>query len=32
MKKIKVPVEVSARHIHISHRDAKKLFGAKYVL
>lgn len=32
MKKIKVPVEVSARHIHISSRDAKKLFGAKYVL
>jgi propanediol utilization protein len=32
MKKIKVPVEVSARHIHISRQDAKKLFGEQYVL
>jgi propanediol utilization protein len=32
MKTIKVPVEVSARHIHISQKDAKKLFGVQYVL
>ena len=29
MKKIKVPIEVSARHIHLSIKDAEKLFGAE---
>jgi len=32
MKKIKVSVEVSARHIHLSQRDLDKLFGKNYVL
>jgi putative phosphotransacetylase len=30
MKIIKVPIEISARHVHLSVRDAKKLFGAGY--
>ncbi|HOY56162.1 MAG TPA: PduL/EutD family phosphate acyltransferase [bacterium] len=32
MKKIKIPVEVSARHIHLSQRDLDKLFGKNYIL
>ena len=31
-KKIKVPVEVSARHCHLSKEDLEKLFGAGYQL
>jgi propanediol utilization protein len=29
---INVPVEVSARHIHLSQKDLEKLFGKKYKL
>lgn len=32
MKKIKIPVEVSARHIHLSQVDLDKLFGKNYIL
>lgn len=31
-KKIKVPIEVSARHIHLSKKDLEKLFGKNYKL
>jgi putative phosphotransacetylase len=31
-KPITLPVEVSARHIHLSQKDADKLFGKKYKL
>lgn len=31
-KKIKLPVEVSARHIHLSKPDVEKLFGLDYEL
>lgn len=31
-KNIKVPVEVSARHCHLSKQDLEKLFGAGYEL
>lgn len=31
-KKIKVPIEVSARHIHLSHKDVDTLFGQGYQL
>jgi len=31
-KPIIVPVEVSARHIHLSQKDLEKLFGQKYKL
>lgn len=29
---MKVPVEVSARHVHLSEKDIKKLFGDNYTL
>jgi len=29
---MKVPIEVSARHIHLSKADAEKLFGAGFIL
>jgi len=29
---IKIPVEISARHIHLSQKDLEKLFGKNYVL
>jgi len=32
MKKFEVPIEVSARHIHLSEDDQKKLFGNKIEL
>lgn len=32
MKNIKVPVEVSARHCHLSKEDLEKLFGSGYEL
>ncbi|MFH2136090.1 MAG: phosphate propanoyltransferase [Patescibacteria group bacterium] len=32
MKTIKIKVEISARHIHLSQTDLEKLFGAGYVL
>jgi len=32
MKKIKVPIEVSARHLHLSVADVNKLFGNNYKL
>ena len=32
MKKIKIQVEVSARHIHLSQKDLDVLFGKKYYL
>ncbi|MFH1610837.1 MAG: PduL/EutD family phosphate acyltransferase [Patescibacteria group bacterium] len=32
IKKIKIPVEVSARHIHLSQKDLDILFGKKYFL
>lgn len=32
MKKIKIPVEVSARHVHLSQKDLEKLFGKNYHL
>ncbi|HPA25553.1 MAG TPA: phosphate propanoyltransferase [bacterium] len=32
MKKIKIPVEVSARHVHLSQKDLDKLFGKNYQL
>jgi putative phosphotransacetylase len=32
MKKIKVPIEVSARHVHLSHHDLDVLFGKGYKL
>jgi putative phosphotransacetylase len=32
MKNIKVPVEVSARHCHLSKEDLEKLFGVGYEL
>jgi putative phosphotransacetylase len=32
MKNIKVKVEISARHMHISQKDVDKLFGAGYKL
>ena len=32
MKNIKVKVEISARHIHLSQSDLEKLFGAGYEL
>lgn len=32
IKKIKVPVEVSARHCHLSRTDLEKLFGEGYEL
>ena len=31
-KNIKIPVEVSARHCHLSKEDLEKLFGAGYQL
>jgi len=30
MKKIKIPVEVSARHIHLNQKDSDKLFGKNH--
>ena len=32
MKKIKVPIEVSARHVHLAHKDLDILFGPNYKL
>jgi len=32
MKTVKVKVEISARHVHLSQPDLEKLFGAGYVL
>lgn len=32
LKKIKIPVEVSARHMHLSQADLDKLFGKNYKL
>lgn len=32
MKNVKVKVEISARHIHLSQNDLEKLFGAGYEL
>ena len=32
MKKINLPVEISARHIHLSQKDLDKLFGESYKL
>jgi putative phosphotransacetylase len=32
MKTVKVKVEISARHLHLSQADLEKLFGARYVL
>ncbi len=32
MKNIKIPIEVSARHIHLSQGDLEKLFGKGYKL
>lgn len=32
IKKIKIPVEVSARHVHLSQKDLDKLFGKGYLL
>ncbi|MBU1146473.1 phosphate propanoyltransferase [Patescibacteria group bacterium] len=32
MKTIKIKVEISARHIHLSQTDLEKIFGAGYVL
>jgi len=29
---LKIPVEISARHIHLSQKDMEALFGANYVL
>lgn len=31
-KKIKVEIEVSARHVHLSHKDVDSLFGKGYAL
>jgi propanediol utilization protein len=32
IKKIKIPIEISARHIHLSQKDLDILFGKKYYL
>ncbi len=32
MKNIKIPIEISARHIHLCQKDLDKLFGAGYEL
>ena len=32
MKTIKVPIEISARHVHLSQKDINKLFGKNYQL